>query len=173
MSVQEVTVKAHELQKLWWLHDALWYQGVAKRFGYEAANEINQEAIRPIAKRVMRRVLADIGQDIDRTNLSLEDILSCFKKASDLMWPPPLTKWESEIIGEDILEVRVTRCYAIKGMQRIGAAEQYQCPCITVREGWLEALGVEAQQEIAASMKDGNESCLIRIWLKQDRLSGP
>lgn len=160
-------MKHYELQKLWWLHDALWYQGVAKRFGYEAANEINQEAIQPIAKRVMRRVLADLGKGVDKTNPGIEDILFCFRKASDLMWPPPMTEWESEIIGEDILEVTIAKCYAIRGIQRIGVAEQYQCPCIAVREGWLEALGVEAQQEISASMKDGNKSCLIRIWLRK------
>jgi hypothetical protein len=51
------------LQRLWWLHDALWYQGVAKRFGFRIANEINQEAIRPVAKRAMRTVLADLGLD--------------------------------------------------------------------------------------------------------------
>jgi hypothetical protein len=160
-------MKAHEIQRVWWLHDALWYQGAAKRFGYAAANEINQEVIRPIAKRVMRGVLADLSKDIDKANLSQEDILACFRKASDLMWPPPMTEWGSEIISEDILEVTITKCHAIRGIQRIGATEQYQCPCIAVREGWLEALGVEAQQEIAASMKDGSKSCLIRIWLKE------
>ncbi|MDR3035830.1 MAG: hypothetical protein LBV78_22500, partial [Kitasatospora sp.] len=37
--------------QFWWLHDARWYQGVLKRFGQDAANEINAEAIRFVARR--------------------------------------------------------------------------------------------------------------------------
>ena len=86
-------MEADEIRKLWWLHDALWYQGVAKRFGYEAANAINREAIRPIAKRAMRRVLAESGRDQGSApeDFGPEEIPAYFRKTSDLMWPPPMT----------------------------------------------------------------------------------
>jgi hypothetical protein len=157
------------LQRLWWLHDALWYQGVAKRFGFRIANEINQEAIRPVAKRAMRTVLADLG--LDRGKLSPLEVVVCFREASALMWPPPMTEWEAEISAEKTIEVRVTKCYAIAGIKRIGAAEAYECPCIAVREGWLEALGLKARQEVLANMKEGAEACLIRVRLENDRSS--
>jgi hypothetical protein len=155
---------SNRLQRLWWLHDALWYQGVAKRFGFEVANEINQEAIKPIAKRAMRAVLVD--QNLDRRDLGVEDVIACFRKVSDLMWPPPMTEWDAKVINEETIEVTITKCYAIEGIKRIGAAEAYECPCIAVRAGWLEALGLKARQEIAANMKDGAEACLIRVRLK-------
>jgi len=154
----------NRLQRLWWLHDALWYQEVAKRFGPEAANEINREAIRPIARRVMKAVLA--GRGLDRDDLAMEDVLACFREASALMWPPPLTEWEAEIVDGETIEVQITKCYAIEGLKRIGAAEEYECPCIAVREGWFSALRLQARQEILTSMKDGAETCLIRVRLK-------
>lgn len=154
----------NRLQRLWWLHDALWYQGVAKRFGFEAANEINREAIKPIARRAMRAVLAD--QEISRKNLDIGDLEALFQKASHLMWPPPMTEWEAEVIDGETVEVTIIKCHAIGGIKRIGAAEFYKCPCIAVREGWLQALGLEARQEIVANMKDGAEACSIRVRLE-------
>ncbi|MFQ6090848.1 MAG: hypothetical protein ACE5LD_05355 [Candidatus Bipolaricaulia bacterium] len=67
-----------------------------------------------------------------------------------------MTEWEAEAIDAETIE----------GIKRIGAAEAYECPCIAVREGWLEALGLEARQEIIANMKDGARACLIRVRLK-------
>lgn len=48
--------RASEAYRLWWQHDANWYQGVAARFGQEAANEINAEAMGKVALHVGQRV---------------------------------------------------------------------------------------------------------------------
>lgn len=156
------------LQRLWWLHDALWYQGVAKRFGFKVANEINLEAIRPVAKRAMKAVLADLDRKGKR-DLSAKGVIACFREASALMWPPPMTAWEAKIVDGKIVEVMVTRCYAIEGIKRIGAAEAYECPCIAVREGWLQALRLKARQEVLTSMREGAGVCLIRVRFEDDQ----
>ncbi|MGO4759435.1 hypothetical protein AB4212_64265, partial [Streptomyces sp. 2MCAF27] len=54
-----------EAYRLWWQHDANWYQGVAKRFGQQVANEINAEAMRKIALKV--------GQQVARRSGALPD----------------------------------------------------------------------------------------------------
>ncbi len=155
----------NRLQRLWWLHDALWYQGVARRFGFKAANELNREVIKPVARRAMKAVLAGRGLP-PKGALTAEEVLACFQEASELMWPAPMTRWEARLTGERTIEVTITKCYALAGLKRLGLAQAYECPCIDVREGWLEALGIRADQEILASMKDGAEACLIRVWLR-------
>lgn len=156
------------IQRLWWLHDALWYQGVARRCGYRAANALNREILRPVAKRAMRKVLADGDRKSKRgEGLGPEAILAHFREASELMWPS-LTQWEAEIRSGE-LEVRVTRCHALEGIRRLGAEalERYECPCTAVRAGWLEALGIneEARQEIRENMKEGAPACRILLRL--------
>lgn len=152
------------IQQLWWLHDALWYQGVARRFGYQTANELNRGILRPVAKRAMRKVLAD--RDRKRgEDLSPEEILAYFREASELMWPS-LTEWAAEVHDGEI-EVRVTRCHALEGIRRLGAEalERYECPCMAVRAGWLDALGTPAHQEIVENMKEGAQACRILLRL--------
>ena len=50
-----------EVYRKWWAHDAHWYQGVAKRFGQQAANEINAEALRQVAVQVGNSVGRQAG----------------------------------------------------------------------------------------------------------------
>ena len=50
-----------DVYRSWWLHDARWYQGVAKRFGPAVANEINAEALRFVATSVGRKVARQFG----------------------------------------------------------------------------------------------------------------
>ena len=52
---------ADRLRQSWWLHDARWYQGVAGRFGQAAANEINAEAMRFVARRIAAGYARDHG----------------------------------------------------------------------------------------------------------------
>lgn len=151
--------KGESLQELWWLHDALWYQGVARRVGFDVANEVNQEAIQLIAQVVMRKVVGCRA----RQRKTTKEVAAYFREASDLMWPPPMTEWEAEISRDDSLLVKVTRCFAVEGVKRLKMQEHYRCPCLAVRRGWFKGLRVKVEQEVLANMKDGAEACLIRV----------
>ena len=150
------------LQRLWWLHDGLWFHEVARRFGFEAANELNHAVVKTVAKRAMR--LAIGGRP--RGPLTIEEVADYFERAAELMWAPSMMRWDGQIVDEQTMEVRVTDCYAVNGLRRTGGLEGYRCACLAVRRGWFEALGIEAEQEIVRTMRDGATSCLIRVRLR-------
>lgn len=148
------------LQRLWWLHDGLWFQAVAERFGPEVANELNHQAAQIVAKRAMRLTGARKGP------LTVEEIADRFAKAAELMWAPSMMRWEERVLDERTIEIEVANCYAVNGLRRSGLLKDYRCACLAVRRGWFEALGIQADQEILRTMRDGAPSCLIRIRLK-------
>jgi|GEM_PF-3574369 len=150
------------LQRLWWLHDGLWFHGVAERFGVEAANELNHKAAKAVAKRAMR--LASGGRP--QGPLTIERVAGYFARAAELMWAPSMMRWEGRIVDGRTMEVKVTECYAVNGLQRTGLLKDYRCACLAVRQGWFEALGIKAEQKIIKTMRDGADSCLIRVRLE-------
>lgn len=150
------------LQRLWWLHDGLWFHGVAKRCGFDVANELNHAAARAIAKRAMR--LASGGRP--KGPLTIEQVAEYFARAAELMWAPSMMRWEERIVDQRTMEVKVTDCYAVNGLKRTGLLKNYRCACLAVRRGWFEALGIKAEQKIVRTMRDGADSCLIRVRLE-------
>lgn len=150
------------LQRLWWLHDGLWFHEVAERFGVEAANELNHAAAQVVAKRAMR--LASGGRP--KGPLTIEEVADYFARAAELMWAPSMMRWEGRIVDQRTMEVKVTECYAVNGLKRTGLLKDYRCACLAVRRGWFEALGIKAEQEIVRTMRDGADSCLIRVRLE-------
>ena len=151
------------LQRLWWLHDGLWFHAVAERFGIDVANELNHWAVQAVAKRAMR--LANGALKV-KGPLTIEEVAERFTKAAELMWAPSMMRWEGRIVDPQTMEVEVTTCYAVNGLRRSGLLKDYRCACLAVRRGWFEALGIEAEQEILRTMRDGAPSCLIQIRLK-------
>jgi hypothetical protein len=58
-----------QIYRYWWLHDGAWYQNVARRFGFEVANELNKECLRYMAQRTMRSYVKE-----NRVNTSFASI---------------------------------------------------------------------------------------------------
>lgn len=56
----------------------------------------------------MRAVPADQGLQKElELKRSAEEVIACFRKASDLMWPLPMMGWEAAIIGKETIEVKI------------------------------------------------------------------
>jgi hypothetical protein len=159
----EIDRAGRNLQRLWWLHDGLWFHEVAQRFGFEVANELNHVAVKAVAKRAMRLALGGRPKE----PLAIEEVAEDFERAAELMWAPSMMRWEGQIIDERTMEVKVTDCYAVNGLKRTGLLKNYECACLAVRQGWFEALGIKAEQGILKTMRDGAESCLIRVRLRE------
>ncbi len=85
----ELNRTGHNLQRLWWFHDGLWFQQVAQRFGYEAANGINLTSARAVARRAMRLV----ARVLPKTPLTIEQLAEYCDGAAKLMWAPSMMKW--------------------------------------------------------------------------------
>lgn len=147
-------------QALWWLHDGRWYQEVARRFGHEAANEINAAAVRFVAVRVGRSVARRLGKPV--AELTRDDIVTAMELCCREMWPDRFLRVhhdESDDPGE--FRLTVTRNYALHMVRLAGSLEHYRCPCDDVRAGWLEGLGLEVRENrTEGCLRDGNPACI-------------
>lgn len=154
-----------QLQQWWWLHDARWYQGVARRFGFDAANEINAEALRFVAERIGRHVARTLGRPVQE--LTWEEALAAFEQCPDLMWPSHAEDRTVTSTGPGEFEVQVHRNYALAMLRRAGSLEHYACPCLELRAGWFEGLGLDvAENRVVACLKDGGSACTYRARVR-------
>ena len=85
--------RAGEAYRLWWQHDANWYQGVAARFGQGVANEINAEA--------MGKVALHVGQRVARLHGPLPDTGMVARRVFDTK--PPSVEYRLTPLGASII----------------------------------------------------------------------
>jgi hypothetical protein len=160
--------RAGEAYRLWWQHDAHWYQGVAARFGQEAANEINAEALRKVALHVGQRVARLYGPlpDTGDTRKDLEELRRRYDDCGDRMFPPELRNASTEVEADDRIVLTLKRNFAVTMVRMAGSLEGYRCPCTAIHAGWSEGLGVALTENRAEScLRDGDTSCrlLMRV----------
>ncbi|MFI6277361.1 hypothetical protein [Streptomyces sp. NPDC050988] len=178
MSAEEVNQRARtvEAYRLWWQHDAHWYQGVASRFGQQAANELNAEALRKVAVHVGQRVgrrsgplpgSGDNGKD-------LEELRRRYDECGDRMFPRELRNASTEVEdkceggdgGAGLIVLTLRRNFAVTMVRMAGSLEGYRCPCTDIHAGWSEGLGVTLTENRAEScLRDGDKACrlLMRV----------
>lgn len=158
--------------RLWWQHDAHWYQGVAGRFGQEAANEINAEAMRKVALHVGQRVARRSGPlpDSGDTGKDLEELRRRYDECGDRMFPPELRNASTEVEGDDSIVLTLRRNFAITMVRMAGSLEGYRCPCTDIHAGWSEGLGVTLTENRAEScLRDGDKACRLLMRVAPDR----
>ncbi|MFI5795760.1 hypothetical protein [Streptomyces sp. NPDC051677] len=160
--------RAGEAYRLWWQHDAHWYQGVAARFGQEAANEINAEALRKVALHVAQRVTRLSGglPDSGDTGKDLEELRRRYDECGDRMFPPELRNASTEVEGDDTIVLTLRRNFAVTMVRMSGSLDGYRCPCTDIHAGWSEGLGVTLTENRAEScLRDGDKACrlLMRV----------
>jgi hypothetical protein len=168
MSMSEGNHRAQtvEVYRLWWQHDAHWYQEVAKRFGQTVANEVNAEAIRKVAVQIGRRVARHCGplpESGDRRK-DLAELRRRYDECGDRMFPRELRSVFTEVEGDDLIVRTLTRNFAITMVRMAGALEGYQCPCTDIHAGWSEGLGVTLSENRAAScLGNGEKACRVLL----------
>ncbi|MEV0556042.1 hypothetical protein AB0I27_21650 [Streptomyces sp. NPDC050597] len=172
MSADEVNHRAQTVDayRLWWQHDAHWYQGVASRFGQQAANEINAEALRKVALHVGQRVARRSGPlpGSGDNGKDLEELRRRYDECGDRMFPRELRNASTEVEDEDagLIVLTLRRNFAITMVRMAGSLEGYQCPCTDIHAGWSEGLGVTLTENRAEScLRDGDKACrlLMRV----------
>jgi hypothetical protein len=149
-----------QLYQWWWLHDGRWYQEVANRFGYDAANDLNRLAGSFVAARVGKLVARSLGRPIHE--LSWPEAVEAFDACPALMWPAELMDAETSILGPGRFESRITRNFSLQMLERAGTLQHYDCPCLQVREGWFKGLGLELrEQRRSECLRTGGSACTI------------
>ncbi|GAA0643589.1 hypothetical protein GCM10010174_78110 [Kutzneria viridogrisea] len=153
-----------EVYRLWWLHDARWYQGVAKRFGQEVANEINAEALRFVATRVGKQVARAFAKPVNQADA--KELAALFERCADIMFPNELRDGGVTALDEELLELTMRQNFAVVMVRMAGSLEGYQCPCTEIHAGWAEGLGVELSENRATGcLRHGDPQCrlLMRV----------
>jgi hypothetical protein len=157
-----------EVYRQWWAHDAHWYQGVAKRFGQEVANEINAEALRQVAVQVGRAVTRRRGGLPDTGGMA--ELRHRYDECGERMFPRELRSAGTEVV-DDVVELTVRRNFAITMLRMAGSLDGYECPCPDIHAGWSEGLGVTLTENRAtACLRSGDPAC--RLVMRVQEMGG-
>nr|QCT05741.1 Tri8 [Kitasatospora aureofaciens] len=152
------------LRQSWWLHDARWYQAVKTRFGQDVANELNAEVMRFVARRVAtlysRRHPTPPGS-------GPREVAATLQALARLMFTRTRVKLDATEFddADGSWETVVSEHFALKMLAASRSLDGYECPCLQLRAGWFEGIGVTADDEVLTCMRDGAESCRFRACL--------
>lgn len=155
------------LHTFWWLHDARWYQGVRKRFGADAANEINAEAIAFVARRIARWHTHAHG--LDFATMPMDELVKWFGQLVGVMWTEDMTKVSHTADGENEFSSVVTDHFALRMLRAARSLEVYRCPCLRMRAGLFEGMGLEAEDELVGCQTQGADGCRFHAVLRRPR----
>src|SRR5512137_1255439 len=123
------------LIKGWMSHDARWFMAVAKHFGIDAANRLNQLVCRDLGQVEMKRYMKTLG--LSPAN-DLNEFLALGKAAISL-YGPDLVGYEIEIIDHQSYKMHLERCFAYENIVKAGIKDQYECGIFARIQGWIDA----------------------------------
>jgi hypothetical protein len=148
-----------DVYQQWWLHDARWYQGVAKRYGQAAANEVNAEALRYVAVMVGKRVARGFG---GKPAADPEELRQRYDACAGWMFPGELRDGGTSVLATGEIELTMRRNFAVTMVRMAGSLDGYECPCTDIHAGWSEGLGVQLTRNRAtACLRDGDPACRL------------
>ena len=166
-SIDEIdrNVLKDHLIKNWMTHDATWFFMVFQKYGIEAANDLNKESIKVLAAFETQRARRLLKMDENRIT-SFEPLKMFFDEMFRLStgefmgfnyhWP------EENVLQWDF---RDGTCFAYRGMQRLGVADQYDCGVIYRVLKWIELAGIryEISPRIEGCLQHTMGKCSGRI----------
>jgi hypothetical protein len=158
------------LVKCWMSHDARWFAAVAREYGIEAANRVNQSAAHEVGKVEARRIVRALRfppvRTIDDWLLTQEILLA--------LLGPDLADYQVTKVGSNAFQVHVQRCFASENAVRAGISDHYECGMFARITGWLDAqsLSYEISPPLGKCLKAAGDECLYRLTLRFDAGSG-
>ncbi|MFE9427081.1 hypothetical protein ACFYNO_29405 [Kitasatospora sp. NPDC006697] len=156
----------------WWLHDARWYQGVLKRFGPEAANEINAEAVAFVGRRVAADYLRANPAAATATP-SAPELAERIGAVLALMGADRMSEVSQQVIDGRTVETVVTKSFALKMLRAARSLDGYDCPCLALRASWFEGLRVRVSDCRLECQREGSEICRFRAELLTETTDTP
>ncbi|HVP79760.1 MAG TPA: DUF6125 family protein [Thermodesulfobacteriota bacterium] len=131
------------LIKGWMSHDARWFMAVARHFGIDAANRLNQLVCRELGAVEMKRYLKTLALSPAK---DLDEFLA-LSKAALTLYGSGLAEYEIKILDHQSYEMRLKRCFAYENIVRAGIKDQYECGILARIQGWIDAQGLEHELE--------------------------
>ncbi|MBI4590446.1 MAG: hypothetical protein HY725_16575 [Candidatus Rokubacteria bacterium] len=151
------------LVKCWMSHDARWFMAVAREFGMEVANRLNQIAAHEVGKAEAQRLARALGLP---PPASLDDYLLAQEVFIGLLGPD-LLDYRVTKLGDNAFRVDVQRCFAHDNAVRAGIADRLECGIFARITGWLDALGLayEISPSLGKCLKAEGRECGYTITL--------
>ena len=154
------------LIKCWMSHDARWFMTVAREYGMEVANRLNQAAAHEIGKVEARRIV----RALELPPLTTVDEYLLAQEVFIGLLGPELLDYEVTKVGDEAWQIRVLRCFANENAVRAGVADAYDCGIFARTTGWLEALGLDYEMAppLGRCQKVGGRECAYTFRLKPE-----
>lgn len=152
------------LVKCWMSHDARWFMAVAREYGMQVANRLNQTAAREVGKveaqRIARALHLPAAATVDDYLIAQEAFISLL--GSDLL------DYGITREGNKSFQIHVRRCFAHENAVRAGIADDYECGIFARVMGWLDALGLahELTPPLGKCLKVQGRECLYTVTLR-------
>ena len=152
------------LIKGWMSHDARWFMAVAKHFGMDAANRLNQSVCREIGRVEMKRYMKTLALSPAR---NLEEYLTLVKAALSL-YGSGLAEYEIKTLNDHSYETHMKRCFAFENIVRAGIENQCECGIFARLQGWIDAqeLSHELTPPLGKCMMVLGKECRYKITLR-------
>jgi hypothetical protein len=133
------------LGKGWLTHDGMWFFNTYKELGMDAANRLNKKAVESMSPFEAERTRKILG--IGNRNIkSFDEMAEFLRRALELILPHSIFgRINLSTPSRNVVhwEWKNNECFAYKGMERIGVADEYECAVIYRIQCWLNALGVK------------------------------
>ena len=125
----------------WMTHDGSWFVSCVQEFGIDAANRLNKSAIRFLAPMEIARMKKAFGT---KENIETFEEFRAFVVNAAAFFIPDFMNATMSFPEENILrwEFAPGKCFAFKGISRIGMIEKYECGVIYRIRCWCESLGL-------------------------------
>ncbi len=152
------------LIKGWMSHDARWFMAVAKHFGMDAANRLNQSVCREIGRVEMKRYMKTLALSPAK---NLEEYLTLMKAALSL-YGSGLTEYEIKTLDHESCEMHMKRCFAFENIVRAGIENRCECGVFARLQGWIDAQGLshELIPLLGKCMMVQGRECRYKIRLR-------
>ncbi len=152
------------LVKGWMSHDARWFMAVAKHFGMDAANRLNQSVCREIGRVEMKRYMKTLSL---LPSKDLEEYLN-LKKAAISLYGPDLIEYEIKILDNQSYEMHIKRCFAYENIVRAGIEDRCECGIFARLQGWIDAQGLEHElvPPLGKCMMVSGKECRYTITIR-------
>jgi len=152
------------LIKGWMSHDARWFMAVAKHFGIDVANRLNQLVCRELGQVEMKRYMKTLGLSPTK---DLDEFLA-LGRAALALYGSGLAEYEIKALDHQSYEMRLRRCFAYENIVRAGIKDQYECGILARVQGWIDAQGLEHELDppLGKCMMVLGKECSYTIKLK-------
>lgn len=154
------------LGRCWMTHDGMWFFHCLQESGVAPTNKINKAAIQSLASIEITRIKHIL--DIEKNMENFDEFTQFFREASKLMVPDFMNV--SFHFPENNMMAWVFdsgKCFAYKGIKKLGVIDTYECGVLFRIRCWLEALEIENKfiPEIGKCGMHFNGKCSGEIYL--------